>query len=264
MHAICKYHSMQIETDYIASRDETIAAILDASKRSSKRAPLRRTFVQQRGTGKERVRPGPLATFVRQSRESALDQYLLLVAWSSGRDEDGLYGVRRPAAVWARALGLPDDARGRQQVSRNWKLLRDLNLVQTATVGRQTRASLLLEDGTNTKYTPPAQGYLALPYAYWRKGWHEELDLAAKAMLLVFLTLAPRSPLPFGRAPEWYGISKATAERGVRTLRRADLLETVHEPHKSPLAPKGFTKRNVYTLGGDFRLPRRSKVGEDE
>jgi hypothetical protein len=254
---------MQIETEYIASRDETIEAILAASKRTSQRAPIRSTFVQQRGTGEQRVRPGPLATIVRNGRESALDQYLLLVAWSSGRDDEGLYAVRRPASLWARALGLADDARGAQQVSRNWKLLRDLKLTDTKTVGRQTRAALRREDGEGKAYTPPAKGYLALPYAYWRQGWHENLDLPAKAMLLVFLTLPPRSPLPFARAPEWYGISKATAERGIRTLRRKDLLEAVREPIKAPLAPRGFSVRNVYTLSGDFRL-RRRRPGEDQ
>jgi hypothetical protein len=253
---------MQIDASYIATRDETVEAILQASKRPSQRAPLRRTFLQQRVAGAERVRPGPLAKIVKNGHESALDQYLLLAAWSSGRDENGLYGVRRPASLWARALGLADDARGRQQVSRNWKLLSDLKLVHTKTKARQVRASLLLEDGSGLAYVPPASAYLGLSYAYWRNGWHEDLDLPAKAMLLIFLTLEPKSPLPFNRVPEWYGISKATADRGTRTLRRRDLLEAIQEPIKMPLAPKGYSVRNVYTLAGDFRLRQRPKSGD--
>jgi hypothetical protein len=261
----CHDAHMQITTEHIASRDETIEAALKASKRSSQRAPVRRTFVQHRaGPGGNRVGPGPLATFVRQGRESALDQFLLLVAWASASDQLGHYGVRRAASVWARALGLPNDARGRQQVSRNWKLLRELELVETATVKRQTSAWLLQEDGLGKVYRPPARDYLALPYAYWRSGWHEQLDLPAKAMLLVFLTLPPRSPLPFNRAPEWYGLSRATAERGIRSLRRFDLLETVREPIKAPLAPDGYSIRNVYTLAGDFRLRRRRPQHDEQ
>jgi hypothetical protein len=260
---MCDDSRMQIDTKHIATRVETIDAILQASKRPSQRAPLRRTFLQQRVGGVERVRPGPLAKIIKNGRASALDQYLLLVAWSSGRDENGLYGVRRPAALWARALGFSDDSRGRQQVSRNWKLLSELKLVHTETKARQVRASLLLEDGSGSAYRPPASAYLGLPFAYWRNGWHEQLDLPAKAMLLIFLTLPPKSPLPFNRVPEWYGISKATAERGTRTLRRSDLLEAVHEPIKMPLAPKGYSVRNVYTLAGDFRMRRRSKAGDE-
>src|SRR4051794_15549505 len=81
----------------VASQHETVEAILDASKRSSARAPLRWTFVQQRVAGPARVRPGPLAELVRRGREPALDQYLLLVAWASG----GAHDVRRPAILWA-------------------------------------------------------------------------------------------------------------------------------------------------------------------
>lgn len=245
--------AMQTTQPDVASRDETIKAILEASKRSGRRAPIRRSFAQQRVPGKRRVKPGPLATFVTRGRESALEQYLLLAAWASAPDAEGRYGVRRPSSTWARALGLPNDARGRQQVSRNWTLLRDLKLIESRVSRRATDAWKLLEDGSGKAYKPPTNAYLGLPYAYWDHGWHEKLDLPAKAMLIIFLTLPPAAPLPFERAPEWYGVSKATAERGIRTLRRNDLLESVLQPIKAPLAPEGYSKRNLYTLAGDFR-----------
>lgn len=247
---------MSSEEDHIASRHETIEAILDASKRSSQRAPLRWTFLQQRTPGPERVKPGPFATIVQRGREPALDQYLLLLAWASGGRND----VRRPASLWARALGLADDNSGVQAVSRNWRLLRDLKLVKTEKVGRMVNAQLLQEDGSGKRYRGPAQHYLTLPYAYWHDRWYEHLDLPAKAMLLVALSLGDRFPMPPEHAPAWYGISRSTAERGLRTLRRHDLLTSVYEPMKSPLAPKGYTKRNVYTLQAPFG-PRGFRAG---
>jgi len=186
-----------------------------------------------------------------------LDQYLLLVAWASGGD----FGVHRSSMVWARALGFPQDDSGTQRVSRNWRVLRDLKLVKTAKKGRQVNARLLREDGTGKVYRPPVRDYLALPFAYWRDGWYIELDLAAKPMLLIALSLPDRFPLPPEHAPAWYGISRSTAERGLRALRRQDILSAVHEPMKSPLAPKGFTLRNVYTLREPFG-PRGYRDGE--
>lgn len=50
--------------------------------------------------------------------------------------------------VWARALGFPQDESGGQRVSRNWRVLRELNLVTTVKAGRQVNATLLREDGT--------------------------------------------------------------------------------------------------------------------
>jgi hypothetical protein len=248
---------MQIAQSIIANQQETVEEILVASKRTSERAPLSWRFLQQRVRGPQRVRPGPLAELVRRGRESALDQYLLLVAWASGGD----FGVRRSSMVWARALGLPQDASGTQRVSRNWRLLRDLKLVKTEKRGRQVNATLLREDGSGKPYVPAGSDYLGLPFAYWRNGWYTELDLAAKAMLLIALSLPDRFPLPPEHAPDWYGISKSTADRGLRTLRRNDLLKAVHEPLKSPLAPKGYTLRNVYTLQPPFG-PRGFKAGE--
>jgi DNA-binding transcriptional ArsR family regulator len=233
---------------YIASQQETIEEILRASKRSSERAPLRWIFVQQRVQGPRRVAPGPLAELVRRGREATLDQYLLLVAWASGGDHD----VHRSSLVWARALGIEADELGSQRVSRNWRLLKEMGLVSTEKKGRQVNARLLLENGSGAPYRAPARNYLGLPFDYWYDQWHIRLDLAAKAMLLIALSLPDRFPLPTEHAPDWYGISRSTADRGLRTLRRNDLLTVVHEPFKSPLAPKGYTTRNVYTLQRPF------------
>jgi hypothetical protein len=252
---------MEINQSTIATQQETVEAILEASRRSSARAPVRRTFVQQRVALPIRVKGGPLADLVRRGRETALDQYLLLVAWASG----GKYDVRRSSLVWARALGLPQDNSGTQAVSRNWRLLRELQLVKTEKAGRQVRATLLQEDGSGKRYRPPAGDYLGLPFEYWLDDWYRELDLPGKAVLLIALTLGDRFPLPPEKAPDWYGISRSTAERGLRTLRRNDLLKAVREPLKSPLAPDGYTVRNVYTLQEPFG-PRgyRFGLGGDE
>ncbi|HVL93809.1 MAG TPA: hypothetical protein VM264_10760, partial [Acidimicrobiales bacterium] len=63
---------------------DTIAALLERSKRAE--VPIRKTFAQQ-GTGKVRD-PGPLAGFVSNHDERALDLYLLAHAAASAEPFD--------------------------------------------------------------------------------------------------------------------------------------------------------------------------------
>jgi hypothetical protein len=189
-----------------------------------------------------------MAELVRRARERALDQYLLLLAWAG----DGERDVHRPSAEWARALGFPDDEASGQRVSRNWRILRELRLVRTEKRGRNVSATPLREDGSGAAYEPPRDDFLILPDAYWRERWHVRLDLAAKAMLLIALSLPDRFPLSPRHATSEYGISKSTAERGLRALRRHGLLRTEQQALRTPRAPKGYTVANVYTLQPPF------------
>jgi hypothetical protein len=235
----------------IASRTETIAAILDESARPD-RVPLRSGFLQIGGRGAA-AKPGALAEIVRRGRERTLEQYLLAVTWGTGHPHD----VNRDSRIWARAVGLPESASGRAAVSRSWSLLRDLQLVKVTRRKRLASVTLLREDGSGKPYTHPSKdgrsaSYLQLDFAYWRDGYHEKLSLAAKAMLLIALSLPDHFPLPTARAPDWYGISESTAARGFRELRAAGLLEVERVEKKAPLAPKGYTLVNFYTLQAPF------------
>jgi hypothetical protein len=240
----------------IAGQDATIEAILTESERPGK-VPIRVTFVQQgqRGAPVE----GPLATIVRRGRETALDQYILTVAWASAPPHD----VRRDSRIWARATGLGADDSGRAAVSRNWRFLsQDLRLVRVQRAGRLARVTLLREDGSGQPYTHPGSNenrsrYFQLPFEYWRQGVYRQLGLPGKAMLLVALSLPAGFSLPAHRAPDWYGISASTAERGLRELRRADILAVERVSKEAPLAPEGYTIFNQYTLLPPFRTGGR-------
>lgn len=231
-----------------ASRHDTILAILDESKRPG-RVPIRHSFCQ-RPRGSE-TRPGPLAEFVRRGRESALDQFLLLLAWASKAPHD----VRRDSRIWARAVGLAADESGRAGVSRNWRLAKSLNLIEVERASRLARVTLLREDGSGAKYTHPGTArspYMRLPFAYWTEKHYETLTLPGKALLLVAHTLQDDFTLPADRGPAWYGMSPSTVERGLRELRRNDLLRAHRVRINAPLAPEGYTFVNRYTLTGPY------------
>ena len=237
---ICHCSSM-VKPPPPPSQKDTIAELLGSARRSA--VPLRYTFAQQRGEGKERV-AGPLASIVRRGVSSALEQYLLFHARAAGRPDDDSgemqFDVCLESRVWARALGLAEDESGQRTVQRNWQALSDLHLVQAARDGRLLRVTLLHEDGSGAPYTHPGETrdtpYLQLPYDYWLAGHADELKLPGKAILLIAMTLADWFSLPFAKGPTWYGIGSSTVERGLRELRRADLLEAHLTWKKAPLS----------------------------
>lgn len=230
------------------SRQDTIEAILEASARPTATVPIRNTFVQGRDDQRKPA-PGPLAALVGRGRDSTVEQYLLLHAWASGGDFD----VRRDARVWARALGLSSDEAGRRTVGRNWKILRELNLVTTERAGREIRATVLREDGSGEPYRHPGdisprERYLQLDYVYWRDGYHLLLNVPGKAALLIALTLGDWFALPTRQGPSWYGLSRSTLERGFASARTHGVLEVVKLFKPAPLSPEGYTLENYYRL----------------
>jgi len=69
------------EDQEVASADETLADLLDRSRRTS--VPIRRTFLQLPDK-----QPGPLARFVEGRRTLGLDLWLLLHAGASSQPWD--------------------------------------------------------------------------------------------------------------------------------------------------------------------------------
>jgi hypothetical protein len=244
-----------------ATTQQTIEALLQASKRDV--LPLSYRFVQHR-TKEDKGIAGPLAEFVKAHNLRGLHQYLLAHAAASG----GEFEVSRDSRIWARALALNEEkSSSRAAVSKGWNWLEQRKLISRGRRGRLSKITLLSDDGSGSRYQHPAdlsQPYLALPYAFWRQGWHERLDLSATAVLLIGMTLRPGFILPQSHVQEWYGISAATLSKGIKALRKADLLAVKRDTEVAPLAPNGFRHVYHYTVLEPFdrRPSGRKKIGE--
>lgn len=240
-----------------ATSQETIDALLGRSQRKGKAVPIRREFVQQ-GPQRHPV-PGPLAGLVKNRDERALDLYLMLHAVASAPPWD----VTLPAAVWGRTLGLLVPGSAETSVSKIWRRLERRQLIARHRVGRQASITLLREDGSGAPYTHPGAGkepYLQLSFRFWTapEAWHRELTLAAKAVLLIALSIPTGFILPLEKAEGWYGISADTAHRGLQSLRKHGLLDARKEFKKAPLSPLGYTEQTLYSLQNPFRRARKT------
>lgn len=212
--------SVMSKTPPAVTQADTIAALLDRSKRAE--VPIRKTFVQQ-GNGKVRD-PGPIAPLVSNHDERGLDLYLLAHAGASADPFD----IVLPADTWARTIGMSATSSARSAVSKAFRRLEPLRLVQRQRAGSRGRVTLLKEDGHGDPYvhpTGPRDPYLKVPHAYWQQDWHLRLHLPGKAMLLIALSLDDGFPLPIERGPDWYGVSADTVQRGFDELVRHKLLD---------------------------------------
>lgn len=243
-------HSM--DPKYVATPKDTVEALLaSGNRRSGGGVPLRKTFVQK--GSRAAPRPGPLASLVSNGDQRGLDTFLLLKAVASAPP----FNSRRSAAVWARALRHTGVSANEQTMSRIWRRLERISLVARSKHGRLADITLLKEDGSGEPYVLPADAgdpYLQVPVAYWlnEDPWCSTLRLPAKAMLLVSLSLRPSFVLPVEKAPQWYGISADTAQRGLASLVQHNILKVARTPKLAPLAPMGFTYDSRYTLQGVF------------
>lgn len=243
------------------TQDETVDALLARSARTSRRVPVRESFVQRRGHS--RTGPGPLADLVHRGDERALDLFLLVHTLASAPP----YDVVLPARVWARALGV-GGGHAVSAVSKVWGRLEVVKLVERERTGRHTRVTLLKEDGRGRRYRSPDGGkdvdrYFSVPFQYWSTDdrWYRRLRLPEKAMLMVALSLQDRFTLPYDRAPNWYGLSSDTARRGLTGLTSRGLLTVSKEFRPAPLTEVGYTEVRHYTLVGAFRSHRGKRRG---
>jgi hypothetical protein len=235
------------------------AAVLLAERGGRRNfVPVARGFLQRRGAGGG---AGPLALFVASHRRRALDLYLLAHALTTNPPHD----IALPARVWAAALGLPESASVRVSVSDSWSWLEHQRLIRSERDGKLRRVFLLDETGSGEPYmhglaSERKPDYFKLPYAYWREGWHERLELPALVVLLIALSLRQPFKLPQGRGGQWYGISRDTVRRGIVDLRRHDLLTVRVAWRRTQNSPTGATEERRYTLTGPFaELGRRSR-----
>jgi hypothetical protein len=211
--------------------------------------------------------PGPLAEFVRQRRAVALDLLLLSHAvWPLSSPDP----IVASSTVWARALGLAERPGSRASISRSWTWLEDRRLVSTSRAARARSIRILCEDGSGRAWQHPVDEtapYFQLPHAYWESGLHIELGLAAKAVLLIGLSIqrdVPYFELPLDRGSTWYGLSERTVRLGLRELRAGKLMRTWVERRPSANSPTGYAFDRRHSLNSLDAFARRRQRSELE
>ncbi|MFD8431402.1 hypothetical protein ACFV1R_27790 [Streptomyces coelicoflavus] len=243
-----------------ATGRDTRTEILKRSIRAN--VPLRKTFVQApRGSAS---RHGPLSDFVTGRDLRGLKAYLLIVAaCSSGTDG---WSTKHDSAVWARMLDIDQTATEQSARTGAWRTLRrlqDRNLITCTRSGTLITVTLLREDGSGAPYDRPLGQseqdlYLQIPSTFWTKGYDEQADLPALALLLVVLREKNWSKFPAEKAPDWYGWSADTHERGLKKLLDLQLIERREQYSKAPLAPAGVTMAYQYQRAAAMR-PRKAR-----
>jgi hypothetical protein len=224
--------------------------------RGSRRSfvPVSRAFLQEPRAGGG---AGPLSQFVGSRRKRALDLYLLIHAIASSPP----YDVTLPSRVWQQALAMPASAGSAVQISTTLSWLESQRLIETSRLGGARRIVLLADDGSGRQYQHPALGprstrvgYFKLSFDYWLDRWHSSLDLPATAVLLIALSLPERFLLPQHHASNWYGISRDTIRRGLKTLQAMGLLTYKSVKKTAPLSPTGITSDRYYMLTGPLKV----------
>ncbi|MFC9839741.1 hypothetical protein ACFVKB_39080 [Rhodococcus sp. NPDC127530] len=231
--------------------------------------PIRHTFVQQPLSSKVRkAKLGEIVT-ARQGRE--LNAFvLLLVNHAQLAKQDQPW----PAGVWARALSSSaDDPLPNSAVSRIWKNLEDLDLIERSRKWRRAHVLPRDESGkrkyvrprpdTAPKEKKPQEIYFILPSAFWLDGWHEKLSLPGRALLLILLhetSGRDETYLPYEEADNWYGISAKTAQRGIHELMDYKLITVRPQRVAAEFSATGWAERRYFTLTGPFSRAARAEL----
>lgn len=222
---------------------------IDALLRSAKRGfvPYRKTLVQRPNTETERA--SLLAAFVTGKQHRGLDALLLTHALQPILD-----GSPLSLRTWARLLSTRTGC-SVATADRTFKKLESMNLLTVGGDAKAYEITLLREDGSGEKWVKagsvpePGPGFFVMPHGYWHSGLMDRLTLPGKALLLIALaeTQDPKKPrfaMAVERAPEFYGISERTAERGYGDLRRENLLLVRLQKVRDDKHPAG--RREVY------------------
>lgn len=236
----------------VATSHQTVDALVERSGREA--IPIRRSFIQGKVSSKSV--PGPLAGFVANNDKYALLLYLLLLTCASKEP----YDVTLHSAVWARALGAPKpkSQTARTRVSKAWARLAQRGLIAKGRVRRTAQVTPMVEDGSGTVYTRPPSHFVSIKHEFWTSGpsktqrWYEVLTLPELAVLLIAHMNGDDFALPAERAPEYYGISADTFERGSKGLVKRGLLDVRKSRKAAPLAPDGYTYESRFTMRAPF------------
>jgi hypothetical protein len=211
--------------------------------------------------------PAVLARFVSQRRAVALDLLLFAHAvWPLSEPEP----IQASSAEWVQAIGLEDRPGTRAAVSRSWSWLEAQRLVRTHPRGRIRAIEILREDASGEPWEHAADEdvpYFKLPHAYWTGRFPADLSLAAKAVLLIALSLQRPGQeyfqLPVTRGAQWYGLSEESVRRGLRELRSIRLLRTWSERRDSASSPTGYAFDRRHSLNPMEAVARRRNPDSD-
>lgn len=245
-----------------ADRPERLALLSSMLGKTARGGvPIRRAFIQQ----KEKTdggRGAALGELVRTRDESALDAYLLIHAMASSSTP---YRTWFPSATWAQITALDSNASAETSKARWSKIatkLERLHLIRRERSGNRMNYWLLNESGNGEEYLRPKMlkhgSWFSIPHLYWLDGHDQRLTLPEKAMLLISLDQADDRPLPYHRIPEWYGISKKTAERGLTRLLDGNYLTVRSERVVAPRSHTGWTEIRRYTTVGPWSIKARA------
>ncbi|MFJ9903878.1 hypothetical protein ACIRVK_13400 [Streptomyces sp. NPDC101152] len=242
------------------TQEETIKWLLNRSQRTNRTVPIRRAFVQDTEDGPVlQQKPGPLASLMRHER--ALDLLLLMYAVTSGGD----FSVTERAETWGRASGVSfaTDGSASAPISRLWRKLEDLQLIERSFEGRLLKVTKLLEDGSGKAYTRPTGSetsrkdvYFQLPYQYWDEGLHKKLRMPGKVVMLIGMSLRKaKFPIVPETYQKWYGVSQASLRRGIDQLVEAQLLDEVdQEVFTTGETATGLGTRTLYAFRPPYHL----------
>lgn len=232
-------------------RSDLVASVLEGTKRTF--VPIRRAFIQK-PPGSEGPRGSSLARLARHS--FALDAYLFIHALASSSQP---YEARYPAATWVQLVRLDEAATfeaGKARWSKTATKLAGLGLIERERKGNEMTYRLLDEAGTHQEYVRPKRvsdgHWFRFPYAYWVRDFDTQLTHPEKLMLLISLDQTDGFALPFNQSASWYGVSEATARRGLHGLEAKGLLTKSSSYVPSPRSPTGWSEEIRYTLVGPF------------
>ncbi|WP_094211882.1 hypothetical protein [Streptomyces sp. 2R] len=248
----------------VMTQKESIEYLLGRSQRQGDTFPIRREFLQARVEGlfgEPTTGPGPLSDLLRAPH--ALELLLLVYAVTTGGD----FGVTERSQLWGRAAGfyLLPDRKASVAVSRQWQHLEKLGLIERQQHGRFKRIIKRRECGlvgeSSVAYTAPtgAKGdvYFRVPFAYWREGWHQKLDMPGKAVLLAAMSRRRETfTLPQDtRGARALGLSRHTVTRGIEELLRHELLvKTGTDEVVNARTKRGYESVHTYQLAKPFNI----------
>lgn len=240
-----------MEQHFTDLQHKSMRSLLESSKRK-KNVPIRTDFVQLLD-GKK---PGALGHLINSRNGRSLDLYLLHRLAASASPWD----TKRDAAVWSRALGLGDEAYGKDAVSRCWAKLADRKLILRERESKQAKITTLHENGEGDPYTLPTGRYFTLPLEYWSDHWYRTLTDQGKAVLLIARSLRPDFYLPGRLVKKWYGVSPDVLTDGIKDLQKHKLIRYRNKTREDYGTEKiTFTERH-YTLNAPFDKPSKGQA----
>lgn len=245
-----------------ATGTESRRGLLDAAKRGY--VPIRKGFVQRPNTSP--VRASVLGAMVTGRQERAVDALLMVHALQPVLRDDPL-----PLKVWARLLPRGKVPGEPAVAAAAFRALQRRHLVDRGPRGRNRfDVRPLMEDGSGDPWTRPGQdaatvghGFFTIPHDYWNTGLADELGFPGKAMFLITLSETTRQPtfaMAYERAPQWYGISERTAERGFEQLRRAGVLLEHRQLVRSSRSPTGLREIWHRALADPYSTDSRNSL----